>query len=93
MRFNATLENGKAETFEAECLLVAVGRKPNTENIGLEGTRVELDRGFVKVDEMQRTGEPGVYAIGDIVAGHPAVGPCGHRRRHGRHRAHCRKSR
>jgi dihydrolipoamide dehydrogenase len=58
---------------EAEALLVAVGRKPNTENIGLEGTRVELDRGFVKVDEMQRTGEPGVYAIGDIVAGTPQL--------------------
>ena len=54
-------------------MLVAVGRKPNTENIGLEGTRVELDRGFVKVDEYQRTGEPGVYAIGDIVAGTPQL--------------------
>ncbi len=73
VRFNVTLENGKAETVEAEALLVAVGRKPNTENIGLEGTPVELDRGFVKVDEMQRTGEPGVYAIGDIVAGTPQL--------------------
>jgi len=73
VRFNVTLENGNAETVEAEALLVAVGRKPNTDNIGLEGTRVELDRGFVKVDEMQRTGEPGVYAIGDIVAGTPQL--------------------
>ena len=73
MRFNVTLANGKTETVEAECLLVAVGRKPNTENIGLEGTRVELDRGFVKVDPFQRTGEPGVYAIGDIVAGTPQL--------------------
>jgi dihydrolipoamide dehydrogenase len=69
----ATLANGKVEEMEAECLLVAVGRKPNTENIGLEGTAVQLDRGFVKVDPYQRTGEPGVYAIGDIVAGTPQL--------------------
>jgi dihydrolipoamide dehydrogenase len=73
VRFTATLANGKEETVEAECLLVAIGRKPNTENIGLEGTRVELDRGFVKVNAMQQTGEPGVYAIGDIVAGTPQL--------------------
>jgi len=71
--FSVTLANGKQETVEAEALLVAVGRKPNTENIGLEGTRVQLDRGFVKVDQYQRTGEPGVYAIGDIVAGTPQL--------------------
>ncbi len=69
----AALANGKREDMEAETLLVAVGRKPNTENIGLESTKVELDRGFVKVDEYQRTGEPGVYAIGDIVAGTPQL--------------------
>ena len=63
----------RQETVEAEALLVAVGRKPNTENIGLEGTKVELDRGFIKVDPFQRTGEPGVYAIGDIVAGTPQL--------------------
>jgi dihydrolipoamide dehydrogenase len=73
VRFHAALENGKTETVEAEALLVAIGRKPNTENIGLEGTKVQLDRGFVKVDEYQRTGEPGVYAIGDIVAGTPQL--------------------
>ena len=73
VRFNVALANGTTETVEAECLLVAVGRKPNTENIGLEGTRIQLDRGFIKVDEMQRTGEPGVYAIGDIVAGTPQL--------------------
>lgn len=73
VRFNVTLENGTLETVEAECLLVAVGRKPNTENIGLEGTGIQLDRGFIKVDGMQRTGEPNVYAIGDIVAGTPQL--------------------
>ncbi|HEY4364801.1 MAG TPA: dihydrolipoyl dehydrogenase [Bryobacteraceae bacterium] len=73
VRFNVTLDGGTVETVEAECLLVAVGRKPNTENIGLEGTGIELDRGFVKVDQFQRTGMPGVYAIGDIVAGTPQL--------------------
>src|SRR5207302_10485420 len=73
VRFQVTLPDGRVETVEAEALLVAVGRKPNTENIGLEGTRVELDRGFIKVDPYQRTGEPGVYAIGDIVAGTPQL--------------------
>src|SRR5580698_945141 len=69
VRFEVALADGKRETVETEALLVAVGRRPITENIGLEGTKVELDRGFVRVDSMQRTGEPGVYAIGDIVAG------------------------
>ncbi len=71
--FSAAFANGKQEKFDVETLLVAVGRKPNTENIGLEGTKVELDRGFIKVDEYQRTGEPGVYAIGDIVGGTPQL--------------------
>ncbi len=73
VRFTVTLADGKQETVEAETLLVAIGRKPITENIGLEGTRVQLDRGFIKVDEYQRTAEPGVYAIGDVVAGTPQL--------------------
>jgi len=52
---------------------VAVGRKPNTENIGLENTKVQLDRGFIQVDENQQTAEMGVYAIGDVVAGTPLL--------------------
>jgi dihydrolipoamide dehydrogenase len=73
VRFTAILADGKNETVEADALLVAIGRKPNTDNIGLQGTRVELERGFIKVDPYQRTGEPGVYAIGDIVAGTPQL--------------------
>ena len=73
VRLTLTTKEGKQETLEAEKLLVAVGRKPNTENIGLENTRVELDRGFIKVDQWQQTGEPGVYAIGDVVAGTPQL--------------------
>jgi dihydrolipoamide dehydrogenase len=67
------LANGKVQPFEGEMLLVAVGRKPNTDSCGLENTRAELDRGFVKVNGMQQTGEPGLYAIGDIVAGTPQL--------------------
>jgi dihydrolipoamide dehydrogenase len=73
VRFCAALANGKREEIEAEALLVAVGRKPNTDNLGLENSKVELDRGFVKVNPFQQTGEPGVYAIGDIVAGTPQL--------------------
>jgi dihydrolipoamide dehydrogenase len=60
-------KDGKTEKLAVEIVLVAVGRKPNTEKLGLEGTRVKLDRGFVKVDGFMRTDEPGIYAIGDIV--------------------------
>ncbi len=73
IRLTLTTKEGKQELLEAEKLLVAVGRKPNTENIGLENTRVELDRGYIKVDEYQRTAEPGIYAIGDVVAGTPQL--------------------
>jgi dihydrolipoamide dehydrogenase len=68
-----TLAGGKKEEIEAEKLLVAVGRKPITDGIGLENTKVELDHGFIKVNEWQQTGEPGVYAIGDVVAGTPQL--------------------
>jgi len=68
-----TLAGGGKEDIEAEKLLVAVGRKPNTDRIGLENTRVETDRGFLVVDQWQQTAEPGVYAIGDVVAGTPQL--------------------
>ncbi|HEY2842872.1 MAG TPA: dihydrolipoyl dehydrogenase [Bryobacteraceae bacterium] len=71
--FQVTLADGKTESVTADALLVAIGRKPNTDNLGLEGTKVELERGFIKVDPYQRTGEPNVYAIGDIVAGTPQL--------------------
>ncbi|MCR4438464.1 MAG: dihydrolipoyl dehydrogenase [bacterium] len=53
-----------------EAVLVAVGRKPNSEGLGLENTRVEVDKaGFVVVDEQRRTAEPSLFAIGDLVGG------------------------
>jgi dihydrolipoamide dehydrogenase len=68
-----TLSSGKQEVIEAEKVLVAVGRKPVTGDIGLETTRVATDRGFIQVDGDQQTAEPGIYAIGDVVAGTPQL--------------------
>jgi len=68
-----TPNDGKPQAIEGETLLVAVGRSPNTQNVGLEKTRVKLERGFVKVDPFMQTDEPGVYAIGDIVANSPLL--------------------
>ncbi len=73
VKLTATLSGGKTEDMEWECLLIAVGRKPNTDKIGAENTKIELDRGFIKVNQYQQTGEPGVYAIGDVVAGTPQL--------------------
>jgi dihydrolipoamide dehydrogenase len=77
VRVSYTDANGNAQVKEAEKVLVAVGRGPLTKDIGLEKTKVELDRGFVKVSEAQETAEPGVYAIGDIVAGLPQLAHVG----------------
>ena len=68
-----TDSNGKTQVKEAEKVLVAVGRRPRTADIGIEKTRIELDREFVQVDSAQQTAEPGVFAIGDIVAGFPQL--------------------
>lgn len=63
---------GKEETLEADYVLVTVGRKPNTEDIGLEQVGIELDeRGRVKTDKQCRTSVDNIYAIGDITAGPP----------------------
>jgi dihydrolipoamide dehydrogenase len=58
---------GKTETIRAEKLLVAVGRKPLSENIGLEKVGVETDRGYIKIDGNCRTNVESVFAIGDVV--------------------------
>ncbi|MEO8192139.1 MAG: dihydrolipoyl dehydrogenase [Acidobacteriota bacterium] len=63
----ARTSGGKTETFRAEKMLLAVGRKPLSEGIGLEAVNVETDRGYIKVDGMMRTNVPGIYAIGDVV--------------------------
>lgn len=60
-------KDGEAVEMSAEVLLVAVGRNAVTSGLGLEGTGVVMDGPFIQVDAMMQTGEPGVYAIGDIV--------------------------
>ena len=69
--------DGKQQTIEAEKILIAVGRKPLTENVGLEKTKIRPDRGFIKTNEWMQTDEPGIYAIGDIVAGTPQLAHVG----------------
>jgi len=71
--FEVNLPSGKTEKMKTDALLVAVGRRPFTDNIGLEKTKVEMEKGFLKVDEHQRTAEPGIYAIGDVVLGTPQL--------------------
>ena len=61
---------GKSQEITVDRVISAVGIVGNTENLGLEGTRVKVDRTHVVIDEWCRTGEPGVYAIGDL-AGPP----------------------
>ena len=69
--------NEKVQTKQAEKVLMAVGRAPRTEGIGLEKTNIKPDRGFVMTNEWMETTEPGVYAIGDIVGGLPQLAHVG----------------
>ena len=66
-------KDGKAQTLQAEKLLLAVGRMPMTENCGLEKSKAKMERGFVHVNEFMETAEPHLYAVGDIVAGLPQL--------------------
>jgi len=59
--------DGQPGKINAETLLIAVGRRPVTDGLGLENTKIETDRGYLKVDEFMRTAEPNVYAIGDVI--------------------------
>jgi dihydrolipoamide dehydrogenase len=69
VRITVGPEGKDAAEISAEMLLVATGRAPNVEDIGLETTKAELEKGFIKVDGRMRTREPHLYAIGDIVGG------------------------
>ncbi len=62
-------EGKEQAELRAEMMLVATGRAANIENIGLETTKVETDRGVIKVNGRMRTKEPHVYAIGDVIGG------------------------
>ena len=64
-----TIDLGDGKTLDVDKVVVSVGRRPSTDDIGLDGTSVKLDdRGFVSVDEYCRTGEDGVWAVGDCIA-------------------------
>ncbi len=76
-RVTFTASDGKQVVKEAEKVLIAVGRAPRTDGIGLETLGLTLERGFVKTNEWMETGVPGVYAIGDIVAGLPQLAHVG----------------
>src|SRR5205085_12292087 len=65
-------EKGETATIDADKILVSVGRRPNSENLGLETVGLKVDRGFVPVDRQLRTNVPGIYAIGDL-AGQPML--------------------
>jgi len=66
-----TIDDGKgayAQNLEVDAVVVSIGRRPFADQLGLEGTAVKLsDRGFIEVDEYCATGEPGVYAVGDVI--------------------------
>jgi dihydrolipoamide dehydrogenase len=64
--------DGKDVTLDADKVLVAVGRRPNWEGLGLEEVGVKVEKGFITVDKRMRTNVPGVYAIGDV-AGQPML--------------------
>ncbi len=65
-----TVEHGgQKKTVTAEAVLVAVGRQAATDGLGLENTRVRMEKGFVRVDQKYCTDEPSVYAVGDAIGG------------------------
>jgi len=66
-------KSGKAQSISAEKVLIAVGRRPMTENTGIDKTKAKLDRGYVHTNAYMETAEPKLYAIGDIVAGLPQL--------------------
>jgi dihydrolipoamide dehydrogenase len=66
-------KNGETSEHRFDRVLVSVGRRPNTESLGLENTRVEIDeQGFIKTDARRQTAEPAIFAIGDV-AGQPML--------------------
>ena len=77
-----TVMYGEGEQVTVDSVVVSVGRRPLSESLGLQGTGVKVnERGFVEVDNLLHTGEPGVYAVGDVIAVpdmvHPALAHVG----------------
>lgn len=72
-----TPAEGKQQKLAADKILIAVGRAPNTADVGLNKTKIKSDRGFIVTNEWMQTDEPGVYAIGDIASGYPQLAHAG----------------
>jgi len=74
---DATLPDGKTGTFKGDYLLVATGRGPVTTGLGVEEVGLQLERGYIRVDELFRTAVPGISAVGDVITlgwpGHPQL--------------------
>ncbi len=68
-----TGKDGKSQSLAAERVLMAVGRMPKTEGMGLEKSKAKLERGFIHTGPYMETAEPRLYVIGDIVAGMPQL--------------------
>jgi len=60
--------SGETKAITVDLLLVAVGRAPVTDGLGVESTKIQLDKGFIKVNARLETDEPGVFAIGDVIS-------------------------
>jgi dihydrolipoamide dehydrogenase len=63
------LKDGKTAAIDADKILLSVGRRPNSENLGLEAAGVAVSKGFIVADDQLRTNVPGIYAIGDVIGG------------------------
>jgi dihydrolipoamide dehydrogenase len=63
------LKGGKPATIDADKILLSIGRRPNSENLGLDRAGVAVARGFITADDHLRTNVPGIYAIGDVIGG------------------------
>ncbi len=73
LRVTIQTKDGKEEEKVYDKILVSVGRRPNSENLGLEKTKVKVtDKGFIEIDAQRRTAEPNIFAVGDI-AGEPML--------------------
>ena len=66
--YTVFLKQGESESsVEVEKILVAVGRTPNSENLGLEKLGIETEKGFIRVGDYYQTGIPSIYAVGDVI--------------------------
>jgi len=69
LHLTVKLNNNKEEVIKGSHILLAVGRKPNTDGLGLDVAGIETNKGYITIDEYLRTNIPGVYALGDVKGG------------------------